>query len=122
VREKAEMVLKKYRLKVLPEYVILVMKRFTRNNFYKVCELYSCAWVLMRLCCCVIQEKNPTIVNFPVKGLDLGGLSGEGEAVRYDLVANVFHDGLPGSIRGSYHVHVCHEVRGIRGDVHAGVM
>ena len=42
---------RKYRLTRLPKYMILHMKRFTKNNFF--------------------IEKNPTIVNFPVKNLEL---------------------------------------------------
>lgn len=40
-----------YKLLSLPKYVILYIKRFTKNNFF--------------------LEKNPTIVNFPVKNLEL---------------------------------------------------
>lgn len=42
---------RKYRLTRLPKYMVLHMKRFTKNNFF--------------------IEKNPTIVNFPVKNLEL---------------------------------------------------
>jgi U4/U6.U5 tri-snRNP-associated protein 2 len=35
----------------LPKYLILHVKRFTKNNFF--------------------VEKNPTLVNFPLKNLDL---------------------------------------------------
>ncbi|KAG6534578.1 hypothetical protein ZIOFF_008481 [Zingiber officinale] len=41
----------RYRVTQLPKYVILHMRRFTRNNFF--------------------MEKNPTLVNFPVKNLEL---------------------------------------------------
>ena len=40
-----------YRLLSLPKYIIFHLKRFTKNNFF--------------------LEKNPTIVNFPVKNLEL---------------------------------------------------
>ena len=40
-----------YRLKKLPPYLIFIIKRFTRNN-----------WDL---------EKNPTVINFPIKNIDL---------------------------------------------------
>ncbi|MCL4136285.1 UNVERIFIED_CONTAM: hypothetical protein GTU68_048765 [Idotea baltica] len=43
--------LKKFQLTRLPPYLILYHKRFTKNTFY--------------------VEKNPTIVNFPVKNVDL---------------------------------------------------
>lgn len=42
---------KTYRIDSLPDYLIFQVKRFTRNNFF--------------------IEKNPTIVNFPVKNLEL---------------------------------------------------
>ncbi|TDH65125.1 hypothetical protein CCR75_001684 [Bremia lactucae] len=42
---------KTYRINSLPPYLIFHVKRFTRNNFF--------------------IEKNPTIVNFPVKNLEL---------------------------------------------------
>lgn len=42
---------KTYRIDSLPQYLIFHVKRFTRNNFF--------------------VEKNPTIVNFPVKNLEL---------------------------------------------------
>lgn len=42
---------KTYRIESLPPYIIFHVKRFTRNNFF--------------------TEKNPTIVNFPVKNLEL---------------------------------------------------
>lgn len=42
---------KQYRLQSLPPYLVLHLARFTRNNFY--------------------LEKNPTIVTFPVKNLEL---------------------------------------------------
>lgn len=43
--------LKRHILKSLPLYLILIIKRFTKSNFK--------------------YEKNPTIVNFPIKGLDM---------------------------------------------------
>jgi len=42
---------KKYRLKKLPPFIIFHLKRFVKNNFF--------------------MEKNPTIVHFPVRDLDL---------------------------------------------------
>mmetsp|Transcript_34039 Transcript_34039/g.78551 ORF Transcript_34039/g.78551 Transcript_34039/m.78551 type:complete len:500 (-) Transcript_34039:747-2246(-) len=42
---------RRYRLQTLPDYLILALKRFKKNNF--------------------ATEKNPTIVTFPVKNLDL---------------------------------------------------
>lgn len=42
---------KRYRLRSLPKYLVLHLKRFTKNNFF--------------------TEKNPTIVNFPIKNFEL---------------------------------------------------
>lgn len=42
---------RRYRLAELPPYLLLHIKRFTKNNFF--------------------VEKNPTIVTFPIQGLDL---------------------------------------------------
>jgi U4/U6.U5 tri-snRNP-associated protein 2 len=42
--------LKRYKCQRLPPYIILHFKRFTKNFF--------------------VEEKNPTIINFPLKGLD----------------------------------------------------
>jgi U4/U6.U5 tri-snRNP-associated protein 2 len=44
--------LKRHHLTALPPYLILHIKRFTKNNF--------------------VEEKNPTIVNFPLRGVELG--------------------------------------------------
>ncbi|KAD5960201.1 hypothetical protein E3N88_11673 [Mikania micrantha] len=86
----------KYRVTKLPQYLILHMRRFTKNNFF--------------------VEKNPTLVNFPVKNLELkdyiplpaSSSSKEEERGRsnskYDLIANIVHDGKPGE--GSYRVFV----------------
>jgi len=42
---------KKYKITKLPAYLVLHMKRFSKNAFF--------------------TEKNPTIVNFPIKQMDL---------------------------------------------------
>ncbi len=66
---------KTYAVDALPPYLILHMKRFTRNNFF--------------------VEKNPTIVTFPVRNLELRDALPlpPGLASKYNLVANVCHDG-----------------------------
>ena len=43
--------LKRHHLTALPPYLILHIKRFTKNSF--------------------VDEKNPTIVNFPLRGVEL---------------------------------------------------
>jgi hypothetical protein len=42
--------LRRYKCQRLPQYIILHFKRFTKNVF--------------------VEEKNPTIVTFPLRGLD----------------------------------------------------
>ena len=42
---------KKFKLLKLPQYLVIHCKRFAKNQFF--------------------MEKNPTIVNFPLVGLDL---------------------------------------------------
>ncbi|XP_051149356.1 uncharacterized protein LOC127264054 [Andrographis paniculata] len=81
----------RYRVTKLPQYLILHMRRFTKNNFF--------------------VEKNPTLVNFPVKNLELKDyiplpVPNENEKLRskYDLIANIVHDGKPGE--GSYRAFV----------------
>ncbi|XP_071921202.1 uncharacterized protein [Coffea arabica] len=81
----------KYRVTKLPPYLILHMRRFTKNNFF--------------------VEKNPTLVNFPVKNLELKDYiplpapkQNERLRSKYDLIANIVHDGKPGE--GSYRVFV----------------
>ncbi|WJX44935.1 hypothetical protein P8452_31857 [Trifolium repens] len=80
-----------YRVTRLPKYMILHMRRFTKNNFF--------------------VEKNPTLVNFPVKNLELKDYiplptPKENQKLRskYDLIANIVHDGKPGE--GSYRAFV----------------
>lgn len=43
--------LKRHHLTSLPPYLILHIKRFTKNNF--------------------VEERNPTIVNFPLRGVEM---------------------------------------------------
>ncbi|CAJ2671911.1 unnamed protein product [Trifolium pratense] len=81
----------KYRVTRLPKYMILHMRRFTKNNFF--------------------VEKNPTLVNFPVKNLELKDYiplpTAKGNLKlhsKYDLIANIVHDGKPGE--GSYRAFV----------------
>ncbi|XVE87687.1 hypothetical protein DITRI_Ditri19aG0007600 [Diplodiscus trichospermus] len=82
----------RYRVTRLPQYLILHMRRFTKNNFFR--------------------EKNPTLVNFPVKNLELKDYiplpapTKENEKLRskYDLIANIVHDGKPDE--GFYRVFV----------------
>jgi len=74
---------KQFKLMSVPNYLIVHVKRFSENNFFK--------------------EKNPTIVNFPLTNLDLTEL---GINAKYDLLANVVHTGKADS--GSYCTQVLH--------------
>ncbi|KAF8320515.1 spindle pole body protein [Cantharellus anzutake] len=71
--------LKRWRCTRLPQYIILHYKRFTKNNF--------------------IEEKNPTIVNFPVRGADFRDGPSAGHTTVYDLIANVVHESTAGTTR-----------------------
>uniref|UniRef100_A0A7S0XB69 Ubiquitinyl hydrolase 1 n=1 Tax=Mantoniella antarctica TaxID=81844 RepID=A0A7S0XB69_9CHLO len=88
---------KKFKVSRLPRYLIVHHKRFTRNNFF--------------------VEKNPTIVTFPVKNLQLSdhipvpnGPDGKPAPSKYNLVANICHDGKPEV--GSYRAMVYHRADG----------
>ncbi|KAK4687259.1 U4/U6.U5 tri-snRNP-associated protein 2, partial [Tremellales sp. Uapishka_1] len=63
--------LKRHHLTSLPPYLILHIKRFTKNNF--------------------VEEKNPTIVNFPLRGVELNDYVEEPQSLStvYDLLSNV---------------------------------
>ena len=58
-------------------------------------------------------EKNPTIVNFPIKSIEFGDfLTDEAKkkypnGAPYDLIANVVHEGAPTS--GTYKLHILHK-------------
>nr|CAB3267559.1 U4/U6.U5 tri-snRNP-associated protein 2 [Phallusia mammillata] len=88
---KRDSTMKRFELTRLPPFLIFYIKRFTRNLFF--------------------TEKNPTIVNFPVKNIDLEELIAADANVPntcYDLVANIVHDGDPNEGKGSYRAHVLH--------------
>ncbi|XP_065079967.1 ubiquitin carboxyl-terminal hydrolase 39 isoform X2 [Ochlerotatus camptorhynchus] len=81
--------LKRFEITRLPKFVILYIKRFTKNTFF--------------------LEKNPTIVNFPVKNIDFGDILTEENKqlhkhTKYNLVANIVHDGEPNA--GTYRCHI----------------
>jgi len=70
----------------LPRYLIVHIKRFSRNTQQ-------------------FAEKNPTIVNFPVRGLEMGNYVSPPTSAKYHLMASLQHDGTPeaGSYRGFVH-------------------
>ncbi|MEW5299850.1 MAG: hypothetical protein WDW36_002824 [Sanguina aurantia] len=89
---------RRFRITRLPLYLCMHFKRFTKNNFF--------------------VDKNPTIVNFPVKNLELHDIiptpkakDGSSLPSKYDLIANVVHDGKAGE--GTYRVHVHRKAEGI---------
>eukprot|EP00761_Pharyngomonas_kirbyi_P014679 gb/GECH01014709.1/.p1 GENE.gb/GECH01014709.1/~~gb/GECH01014709.1/.p1 ORF type:complete len:507 (+),score=110.36 gb/GECH01014709.1/:1-1521(+) len=91
VPKKAGVLIKKrYRIKKAPRYLGIHINRFGRNMWF--------------------EEKNPTIVNFPVKGLDLtsyvDGASTDSPVI-YNLVASICHEGKINE--GSYYIHVLHK-------------
>ncbi|CAK9787134.1 cysteine proteinase [Cutaneotrichosporon oleaginosum] len=68
--------LKRHHLTALPPYLILHIKRFTKNNF--------------------VEEKNPTIVNFPMRGVEMGPYVDPKPSdpihMVYDLLSNITLD------------------------------
>jgi U4/U6.U5 tri-snRNP-associated protein 2 len=84
--------LKRFQLIRLPNYIIFHIKRFTKNNWS--------------------EEKNPTIVNFPIKNIDMSDYLENPDKemldIHYDLIANICHEGKPGKGNGTYKVHVQH--------------
>lgn len=125
----------RYLIKELPKYLVIHVKRFKQNNWF--------------------TEKNPTLVNFPIRNLDMKTYKASTEApsehqleklsikelkqkcavrkidvskvvekdelvgkliasyatqkipTKYDLIANICHDGKPD--KGTYRVHVYHD-------------
>ena len=94
---------RRYRIKKLPPFLMFHLARFSKNNF--------------------ASEKNPTIVNFPAKNLELKDQFAFDDEepsfpTKFNLLANVCHD-LPAGIAkenhvedplhfGTYRVHVQH--------------
>ena len=83
---------RQYVITKLPQYLIIHIKRFSKNTQQYV-------------------EKNPTIVNFPVRNLDLAAytqLSEEDQAkgvqTKFNLMSSTQHDGQPES--GTYRTYV----------------
>ncbi|KAJ6646860.1 U4/U6.U5 tri-snRNP-associated protein 2 [Pseudolycoriella hygida] len=88
-------VMKRFEITKLPAFIILYIKRFTKNTFF--------------------LEKNPTIVNFPIRNVDFGDiLTDENRKnhknTKYNLIANIVHDGEPN--KGTYRVHVLQKSTG----------
>uniref|UniRef100_A0A183IDZ8 ubiquitinyl hydrolase 1 n=1 Tax=Soboliphyme baturini TaxID=241478 RepID=A0A183IDZ8_9BILA len=92
-----ENIMKRFEIIKLPSFLIMFVKRFTKNHWY--------------------VEKNPTIINFPIKNVDLYDCLAEDAKplhpyTTYDLIANVVHDGKPTPGEGSYRIQVLHKGTG----------
>ena len=79
--------LKRFSITDLPPYLIIYFKRFVKNQFF--------------------TEKNPTIVNFPIKNVDLydcleDEAKGRHPYTTYDLMSNIVHDGEAKADKGTY--------------------
>ncbi|KAG8997860.1 hypothetical protein FRB94_002909 [Tulasnella sp. JGI-2019a] len=74
---------RRFKCEKLPPFIILHFKRFTKNMF--------------------VEEKNPTIVNFPLKGIDFSPYvetnGSPPNPIPYDLVSNVVHESTAGTTR-----------------------
>ncbi|KAJ1517274.1 U4/U6.U5 tri-snRNP-associated protein 2 [Coelomomyces lativittatus] len=82
--------LMKFRLQTLPKYLIFHIKRFIKNN-----------WSI---------EKNPTIVNFSTHNLDMSPfVSDDSIKAKYNILANIVHEGKPEDGQGVYKCHVYHQ-------------
>ncbi|KAG8199319.1 hypothetical protein JTE90_011785 [Oedothorax gibbosus] len=88
--------MKRFQVTTLPPYLILFIKRFTKNTFF--------------------IEKNNTIVNFPIKNVDFTEIfqpeQRDKKHAIYDLIANIVHDGEPGPGKGTYRTHILHRGSG----------
>ena len=81
---------RKMRITKLPKFLAIHVKRFLKNQFF--------------------SEKNPTIVNFPVKGLDLHQcIPVPSKNASYDLIANIVHQGDANAGTFKAHIYRCSE-------------
>lgn len=81
---------RRYTLTKLPPYLLLNIKRFTHTDF--------------------ATEKNPTIVNFPLRSLDMApflaaGVDVEPQGTIYDLLVNVSHESVFNSVGDESHIY-----------------
>ncbi|CAD6980184.1 unnamed protein product [Tilletia controversa] len=81
--QEARGMIRRYKITRLPPYLILHFRRFTKNSF--------------------VDERNPTIVNFPIKGLNMRDYADDPSlaplSAMYDLVANITHEATAGTVR-----------------------
>lgn len=73
--------LRRHRCTSLPPFLILHIKRFTSNNF--------------------VEEKNPTIVNFNTRGVDMSPYTQQDDMLEchYDLLANITYTCAAGTAK-----------------------
>ncbi|KAG2386041.1 hypothetical protein C9374_003190 [Naegleria lovaniensis] len=79
--------MRRYKIEKLPPYLVFHVKRFSKNYFF--------------------EEKNNTIVNFPLKNLDISEIYPSNTSSTYNLVANICHEGNLGE-GASYKIHIHH--------------
>ena len=79
---------RQYKIEKLPPYLVFHVKRFSKNFFF--------------------EEKNNTVVNFPLKNLDISEISSAASNACYNLVANICNEGSIGD-GSSYKVHVLNQ-------------
>lgn len=79
--QEAKGVLRRYKMTRLPPFLILHVKRFTKNNF--------------------VEEKNSTIVNFPLRGVEMQDYVDPKSSIPtyYDLLTNITHTSAAGTAR-----------------------
>jgi len=65
---------RQYVITQLPKYLVVHIKRFSQNTQH-------------------FAEKNPTIVNFPVRNLEMGSYTSPPTSRKYHLMASLQHDG-----------------------------
>lgn len=81
--QEARGLIRRFKMLKLPPLLILHYRRFTKNNF--------------------VEERNRTIVNYPVKGLNMSDYVDDPALAplqtQYDLVANITHEATAGTVR-----------------------
>lgn len=81
--QEARGLIRRYKTLKLPPFLILHYKRFTKNNF--------------------VEERNRTIVNYPVKQLSMTDYVDDPSLASistvYDLIANITHEATAGTVR-----------------------
>lgn len=112
-----DLYMKRYEITKLPPYIILYMKvmylflhKILFHRAMKFCSYFPQRFTKNMF----LKEKNPTIVNFPVKNIDFGELllpeiRAKHKGTNYNLIANIVHEGEPGN--GIYKCYILHKVK-----------